>query len=957
MKRKRFLAVLTAASLSASMALTAMPVFAGDVVSVEASDAAGYSSSTVAPAEYQTKLDAALKAASIGAGLSSATKGNDIRDDLTIAVTSITTTDNAVYAMSNYKITSFTAPSFTTTATGGKIVMPVLTIQADLTKTLSTTSTPAGTVTFTVDATALTKSEKVAAIKAVLEGLGGTSLDPNTDYSNGDNTSSVADKIAKIFGGSRAAAGTVTAVDGTISNASKLGTIKVATSEDTTEATNPQIAVSQGTVTPATKSAAGSEVINATVQIKYDNTDREYDTTLPATQDQRAKETASYTATIPKLAVTSEDSEYQAKVAAALKDVTFTNEDLKYVGADGSKTELTTSAIIGSGDTQEITTGVWKKIGTALNSIGIKEEDYKVTLRALTKASHKADGSVQILVDQKRDGDSKDVQYATVTVPITHADDTVAIGDEISAKIVALVKAYIADSKDITPTVEGKAAQKKEITAKLQTAVENALSDKLDGTDTIASEIDKVEVEIPDDGFTASTASTNGSISKANVTVTFKNDAPAGTALTDPGKGFWAAKGTSKTQTVFEYDNAETHHAGTAPGVITLYKVTAVSATSLTLPEETPYNTLSGNGEIKVTPSFTPAASNNYVIRWTLSDNSKFKFKASASYDDYDNAKAAGEDGKITDVSTAKTAFLANDGIALTFSGNPGDTATLTAELIDSDGLVAAKASTTLKAYKGFSDVQNTHDYAYNAINYLSSKQTVSVDGKDADIAVIDGVGNNLFNPDGDVTRAQFVTFLYRLDQTIENNSKTATAELASDSTTGVYLEDTGVVGNATRKAVFTLDDGSTRTQYFSTGTVGDNKTYTYKSYKTPAASTKFIDVDANAYYAKAVDWAVANGITSGKTDTTFDPNGKVTRAEAVTFMYRYFAANQSYNAANFTDVPATAYYANAVGWASANGITQGKTSTVFAPKDTTSRKEAAAFIYRAEQYNGRIAK
>ena len=753
MKRKRFLAVLTAASLSASMALTAMPVFAGDVVSVEASDAAGYSSSTVAPAEYQTKLDAALKATSISGSLSSATKGTDIGTALTGAVTSITTTDTAVYAMSNYKITSFTAPSFTTTATGGKIVMPVLTIQADLTKTLSGTSTPAGTVTFTVDATALTKSEKVAAIKAVLEGLGGTSLDPNTDYSNGDNTSSVANKIAKIFGGSTATAGTVTAANGTISNATVLGTIKVATSEDTAEENYPQIAVSQGTVTPATKSAAGSEVINATVQIKYVSGDREYDATLPATQDQRAKETASYTATIPKLAVTSADSEYQTKVAAALADVTFTNEDLKY-----NSTELTTSATISSDDTDKKTTGVWTKIGKALNSIGIKEDSYKVTLRALTKASHKADGSVQILLDQKRTDDSKDVQYATVTVPITHADDTVAIGDEISAKIVALVKSYVADSKDITPTVEGKAAQKKEITAKLQAAVEKALSDTLDGTDTIASEIDKVEVSIPDGGFEASTASKNGKISKANVTVTFKNDAPARTALTNPGAGFDAQPVSGKKkQLTFSYDS-------TAYGSeITLYKVTAVSATSLTLPEETPYNTLSDNGEIKVTPSFTPAASNNYVIRWTLSDNSKFKFKASASSKTYADATATSV-SKNT-VAGDTTAFLANDGIALTFSGNPGDTATLTAELIDADGLVAAKASTTLKAVKGFSDVQNTHDYAYNAINYLSGVRTVKKNDAYTDVAVITGTGNNMFTPDSDVTRAQFVTFLYRLAQ------------------------------------------------------------------------------------------------------------------------------------------------------------------------------------------------
>ena len=198
-------------------------------------------------------------------------------------------------------------------------------------------------------------------------------------------------------------------------------------------------------------------------------------------------------------------------------------------------------------------------------------------------------------------------------------------------------------------------------------------------------------------------------------------------------------------------------------GEITLYKVTAVSATSLTLPEETPYNTLSDNGEIKVTPSFTPAASNNYVIRWTLSDNSKFKFKASESSTTYAKATATPVSKSTAAVDT--TAFLANDGIALTFSGKAGDTATLTAELIDSDGLVAAKASTTLKAVKGFSDVQNTHDYAYNAINQLSTARTVKKNDKYTKVAVIEGVGNNLFNSNGDVTRAQFVTFLYRLAQ------------------------------------------------------------------------------------------------------------------------------------------------------------------------------------------------
>jgi hypothetical protein len=927
MKGNKMLArKIAIAMLSAGMVVSSAPVsaFAADAVSIEASDAT-YSGQSVTDAEFQAALKTAL--ATFKPNISSADEKATSSIDGKFSGLVVTG-----YSFRNFKVTGHTAPSYKTTATGGELVMPVLTVTADVQKD----SKAYGTITFTCDATSLTKSEQVAAAKAVLEGAGGTSADPAvgaaTTYSNTDNSTSLKSFVDAILNSSN-------------TKIANIGQISDVTAK-----------VTQGTVTAATKSAAGSEAVDielsADLMPADDKADPAWDdNAADQTKNQTVKSTATYTATIPKLGTQSSDDSYQTAVENALKDVTFTNADFGSSTLTDKKNDTVTRAT---------DAGAYTKIQKALDNVGVKEwANTAIKFRNVKKASHKEDGSVEVLLDASREGEASAVQYATVTLPITHADDTVAIGDEISAKIVALVKSYVADSKDITPTVEGKAAQKKEITAKLQAAVEKALSDKLDGTNTIASEIEKVEVSIPNAGFTESTASTNGTISKANVTVTFKDDAPDRTALTNPGAGFDAQPVSGKKkQLTFSYDS-------TAYGKgITLYKVTAVSATSLTLPEETPYNTLSDNGEIKVTPSFTPAASNNYVIRWTLSDNSKFNFKPSESSTTYAKATAATVEKDIA--AGNKTAFLANDGITLKFSGKPGDTATLTAELIDGDGLVAAKASTTLKAYKGFSDVQNKYDYAYNAINYLSQKQTVSVDGKDEDIAVITGIGNNLFNPSGDVTRAQFVTFLYRLDQTLENDTDTVSATLKTDTTKGVYLEDKGETGDADFKAEFTLSDGSKRTQYFSKDYKIDGKAveadktkvpYTYKAYKTSAASTKFTDVDANAYYAKAVDWAVANGITSGKTDTTFDPNAKVTRAEAVTFMYRYFAANQSYNAANFTDVPTGAYYANAVGWASANGITQGKTSTVFAPKDTTSRKEAAAFIYRAAEYSGRIAK
>lgn len=107
-----------------------------------------------------------------------------------------------------------------------------------------------------------------------------------------------------------------------------------------------------------------------------------------------------------------------------------------------------------------------------------------------------------------------------------------------------------------------------------------------------------------------------------------------------------------------------------------------------------------------------------------------------------------------------------------------------------------------------------------------------------------------------------------------------------------------------------------------------------------------FTDVAADAYYAKAVLWAVENGITTGTSDTTFDPDGVVTRAEAVTFLWRS-AGNPAAEGKLFADVESTKYYAEAVRWAVANGVTKGVSDTSFAPGSACTRAQIAAFLYR----------
>lgn len=116
-----------------------------------------------------------------------------------------------------------------------------------------------------------------------------------------------------------------------------------------------------------------------------------------------------------------------------------------------------------------------------------------------------------------------------------------------------------------------------------------------------------------------------------------------------------------------------------------------------------------------------------------------------------------------------------------------------------------------------------------------------------------------------------------------------------------------------------------------------------------PKSGSSFADVAADAYYAKAVAWAVENGITKGTSETTFHPDETCTRAQGVTFLYRALgklAAAQ----AGFTDVAADSYYADAVNWAAENGVTKGISETLFGPDGSCTRAQIVTFLYRAYQ-------
>ena len=115
-------------------------------------------------------------------------------------------------------------------------------------------------------------------------------------------------------------------------------------------------------------------------------------------------------------------------------------------------------------------------------------------------------------------------------------------------------------------------------------------------------------------------------------------------------------------------------------------------------------------------------------------------------------------------------------------------------------------------------------------------------------------------------------------------------------------------------------------------------------------ARVHFRDVPSGAYYEDAVDWAVANGITNGMTADLFDPNGICTRAQAVTFLWRAAGSPAPKSGAMpFTDVPSGSYYYDAVLWAVENGITKGTSDTTFSPSATCSRAQIVTFLWRSQ--------
>ena len=192
--------------------------------------------------------------------------------------------------------------------------------------------------------------------------------------------------------------------------------------------------------------------------------------------------------------------------------------------------------------------------------------------------------------------------------------------------------------------------------------------------------------------------------------------------------------------------------------------------------------------------------------------------------------------------------------------------------------------------------------------------------------------------------------------QTSGSNSTSSNAPQQNDTAKDVFTDvsKTDYFYDAVLWAVENgITTGTSRTRFspYATCTRAQAATFLWRASGSPTPKNirmPFTDVSPSAYYYDAVLWALEEGITTGTSSTTFSPDAVIDRAQAVTFLHRANGAPSVTGHTAFTDVPQTAYYADAVKWAVDHGITTGTSAAAFSPNASCTRAQIVTFLYRA---------
>ena len=414
----------------------------------------------------------------------------------------------------------------------------------------------------------------------------------------------------------------------------------------------------------------------------------------------------------------------------------------------------------------------------------------------------------------------------------------------------------------------------------------------------------------------------------------------------------------------------------------------AADTTSFTYTSSAQTYTLAPNAAYTISPNTTQTNAGSYTITVSLNDTANTEWT--------DGTTAAKE--YTFTISAAKLTVTALDKRITAGQSAPDLTTPVLGEDYKVDGLLGQDALTAVTlTYSETPDTSKAGSYAINISAVQTNYDITTVPGTLTVAPRPSSGGGSTTYPvntpskteNGSVSvspknasKGDTVTITVKSDSGYELETITVTDKNGND----LKLTDKGdgkytfvmPSGKVDIKASFTeqtevspFDDVATDAYYYEavkwaaelgiTGGIGNNLfapnqpctraqivTFLWRAAGSPEpkAMSSFTDIPADSYYAKAVAWAVENGITTGTGDGKFSPDATCTRAQAVTFLFRTSKASAA-GAPAFSDVAANAYYAEAVKWAMDNGITNGIGGNLFGSNNDCTRAQIVTFLWR----------
>ena len=319
----------------------------------------------------------------------------------------------------------------------------------------------------------------------------------------------------------------------------------------------------------------------------------------------------------------------------------------------------------------------------------------------------------------------------------------------------------------------------------------------------------------------------------------------------------------------------------------------------------------------------------------TVSPLKKAEHDGGSYYCVVTNSSGSATSSKALLTVSAASATPAVDYTPASVTLKKGGTATVTASTVVAE---SAKGTLSYQWYAGSSSVPST-------ATVLSGETAASVT---VGGGMAEGETRWYFcvvtNTKDGVRTSSFSSGMTGVKVTVQSSAKSAFSDVPPDAyyASAVDWAVEKTVTSGTGADSFAPDVNCNRAQ---------TVTFLWRAAGSPApagTASPFTDVAASAYYCKAVLWAAENGVTTGTSATTFSPEAPVTRAAFVTFLWRAADKSAAAGTTVFTDVtdPA-AYYSTAVGWAVAGGVTTGTSATTFSPAATCTRAQVVTFLYR----------